>query len=262
MKYPIITVGIVRGRNNQDWFDKALNSISVQVYRSFAEIDLIIIENFDRKKTIGKCYNEIAKQSKGEWVFYLGDDDTITCDYLVSLMSHCFNIINNYKDKEIVQVTSYTTLFGKNRKPEKSTKAPTGIWKKTYLIKHPFNERLKKCIDTEMMKRLNQSSKYYPAIASYHYGYNYRQHDDNVSGNKLDRGDYDSVMPKVKKIEYLKDSEANEISKFLKNICSHIKPVPQIKVDKENEVIGLITRSCNVYQLKDIIKFIKGNSNG
>ncbi len=57
------------------------------------------------------------------------------------------------------------------------TRQSTGAWKKSYLLEHSFNEKLKKGIDREyieeMVKRGDQS-----LIIEYFFGYFYRRHDD------------------------------------------------------------------------------------
>ena len=193
MEYPKITVGIVKGRDNEDWLNKAIASVDSQVYRSFKELELIVIDNVDRKKTIGKCFNEIAEQATGEWVFYLGDDDHIVGEYLLSLIVRLNQTYLYCGKKEIVNVISFTTKFDKKSK-YLSSKSPTGMWLKEYVMNNPFDETLKKFVDTEMFKRLDLSERYFPTVASHQYGYFYRQHDDNVSGNKIDRKDYDQEL--------------------------------------------------------------------
>jgi len=238
--FPVITVGIVRGRDNQEWFDTALRSVSQQIYRNFKEIDLVIVENFDRKKSIGKCFNEIAQESKGEWVFYLGDDDHISPDYLLSLMLRYFQSAKS--DKTIVNIISYSTKFNTEIKVI-SSKSPTGIWLKDYIINNKFDETLERYVDTEMFKRLNLSDKYYPTIASHQYGYYYRQHDDNISGNKIERGDYDRKFNK----EIYKDKEVNRLLHYM------TKNIKSVTGSSKHDVIGLLAKDGSIYSIKDLL---------
>jgi len=246
MKFPVITVGIVRGRTNEDWFNLAVASVSQQIYRSFAEIDLVVIENFDRKKTIGACYNEIAERAKGDWVFYLGDDDHIAPEYLLSLMLRYFQVLKTQKDKTVVNLVSYSIKFNKKIKVN-SSKSPTGMWRRDYVRNNKFDETLLKYVDTEMFKRLNLSDKYYPAVASNQYGYYYRQHDDNVSGNKIERGDYDRKFDE----EIFKKEEVN---KMLNYMCENIRTKKVEGVEPQNDIVGLLTKDGSIYDIKELLE--------
>jgi glycosyltransferase involved in cell wall biosynthesis len=253
MNLPTITVGIVKGRDNQHWLDLAVKSVSNQLYLKFQELELIIIDNIDRKKSIGRCFNEIAEKAKGDWVFYLGDDDHIVPEYLVSLMLRYNQSKKNNKTKEIVNIISLSTIFNKTRK-EVSTKSPTGIWNTQYVLDNPFNEELKRWVDTEMFKRLDMSDLYFPCVASHQYGYYYRQHEDNVSGNKFDKGDYDSARPEVVDFKTANSKEIKEMQDFVNVICSNMKGknIGDVKTDKN--IIGLISKTGAVYPLSDVVK--------
>ena len=245
MNYPKITVGIVRGRDNDKWLNKAINSVSFQIYRSFAEIDLVVIENVDRKKTIGKCFNEIAQQSKGKWILYLGDDDHIVAEYLLSLIVRLNQTLEISRDKEIVNVISFTTKFD-NKSKYTSSKSPTGMWLKEYVLNHPFDETLEKYVDTEMFNRLNLSNKYFPTVASHQYGYFYRQHDDNVSGNKIDKKDYDKKF----NASIYKEQDVN-------NLLNHIiKGLNSVNPENRNiskNIIGILHKNGEIYSIKDLL---------
>lgn len=193
-KFPDITVGIVHSRDGISsqgitWFEKAIESIDVQLYP--AGIDIIVIENMDRKKTIGSCYNEIAQLSKHDWIFYMGDDDYIKPEYLLSLMG--WLIDRNVNDGDsFVQVSGYCTAFsldyGDNGRVVKVPlqRIPQGIWKKDFILKNLFNDKLEKYVDTDLYQRTNVMEGVNMALVEWNYGYYYRQHKGdgaNISGN-------------------------------------------------------------------------------
>jgi len=253
IELPVITVGIVRGRDNQKWFDIALNSVYKQVYRNYIELDVVVLENFDRSKSIGKCYNEIAEKAKGDWVFYLGDDDHIVPEYLLSLVLMFYQMKKLHTSKKIVNIVSYSTIFGEGHTKEISTKSPTGMWLKDYVLANPFDETLKSAVDTEMFKRLNLSDVYYPCVAAHQYGYYYRQHKDNVSGNKFDRHDYDKKRPRVMDFSKAKKEEIEEIKKIVNSLCSLIKARKISEVETDKHIIGLISKSGAVYPINEVL---------
>jgi len=199
MKFPKITVGIVHSRNGMTtdgvttWFQKAKNSVKKQLCPS--DIELIIIENMDRKKSIGKCYNEIIKRAKGEWVFFLGDDDYIMPDYLTALISWVVELqhVGHDKPSRYIHVSGYCMAFSTEIVEGQVHKVPLqrlpqGMWKRSYVLKNKFNENLRRYVDTDLYDRADKDPKATLVTVDWNFGYYYRQHDGefaNVSGNKI-----------------------------------------------------------------------------
>jgi hypothetical protein len=77
---------------------------------------------------------------------------------------------------------------------------PTGMWLRKWLLDYPFNENLKKLVDTELIERAQQESFIILTIP-YHYGYFYRQHDKMVSGNKLKQREEANNESRTKKTD-------------------------------------------------------------
>ena len=178
---PIISIVVVnsRGRKEPKMLQNCFDSIRNQFYYN---IETIVVENTDRLITIGKAFNEGVKRAKGEWVLFLGDDDTITPDYVSSLVAYAY--FGN--DAPCVCVSTFLTMFnvvGETISQEPRELAVTGMWKRDYLLEHPASEYLTKYVDTDMMEQAEARGDRL-AVLRWHYGYFYRSHMDQVSGHK------------------------------------------------------------------------------
>lgn len=166
-----------------DYLKGAIKSIEDQAYPN---VELIQVENMDKKKTIGKCWNVGVEKATGEWCFFLGDDDQITPDYLMSLMI----FVKTVAPPEMKGVTSYLTAFDTKKSVQVPVKIyPTGMFEREYLIENPFDEELKKRVDTAYYK---SGAEEVAGICQWHFGYYYRQHDDMVSGRSVKFMDKDN----------------------------------------------------------------------
>jgi hypothetical protein len=192
-KFPSVTIGIVHSREGHTvfdpsitWFEKALRSANKQLYPE--DINVITIDNLERARTIGSCYNEIIDKSTDDWVFFLGDDDFIKPEYILTLMAWVSEMcINNPSlTDNIIHVTSFCTAFMpyNNKLIEKPIqRLPQGAWKRSYLLANRFDETLLKYVDTDLYERATKDEEAILSTANWHYGYYYRQHPDNVSGS-------------------------------------------------------------------------------
>jgi len=192
-KFPSVTIGIVHSRDgftvfdsSVTWFQKAIRSAHKQLYPE--DINVITIENLDRSRTIGDCYTEIVDKSNDDWVFFLGDDDYIKPEYILTLMAWVSEmVINNPHLKDnIIHVTSFCTAFlaHNDKVIEKPIqRLPQGAWKRSYLLENRFDETLLKYVDSDLYKRATEDENAILSNANWHYGYYYRQHPDNVSGS-------------------------------------------------------------------------------
>lgn len=159
-----------RSDKHPDWVGVCINSIMEQI----EEVELILVDNVGREKTIGQCWNEGVREAKGEWCVFVGDDDWVAPDYSQILRQY----IEKVKGRRIVNVstnmTAYEEATGRNSALARQS---TGAWLRKYLLAHPFNEELKKGVDREyieeMVKRGDQA-----LIVQYYFGYFYRKHDD------------------------------------------------------------------------------------
>lgn len=166
-----ISVVVIDSRSHQhpDWVQTCKGSILNQT-RPVDE--LIVVDNTDRSKTIGKCWNEAVADAEGDWVFFVGDDCFIARD--------CVQVMLNHADDKINCVTTFMTMF--DEKKYKVVQRPcTGMWKRDYLLKYPFNETLDKGIDREYYEEAVKRGDAYHLIP-YYFGHYDRRHDDHRSG--------------------------------------------------------------------------------
>ena len=176
---PFFSIVIVDSRSDQfpAWVKKALFSVEKQ---TLEDLEIIVIENLGRKYSIGKCFNEGLKLASSEWVYFLGDDDYLSFDYLASLK----NYIENFTNDQTVIASTYCTFFSDDGKEVAAfDKMPMGAYRKSYFINHLFNEDLKKYVDVDRLKFALEDGKQCK-ICQWHYGYFYRQHYNNISGRK------------------------------------------------------------------------------
>jgi glycosyltransferase involved in cell wall biosynthesis len=178
-----ITVGIVNSRNNDD-FRFALESIRRAFYHIEA-IDIHVVDNFDKRLSIGAAFNEIADKANNEWVLYLGDDDFITNDYLISLAIGYTTFKEKNPDIEPVVISTKLTLLSETKRVAIDA-VPQGMWKRDYVREHRFDETLERWVDTEFFERVMGMGDRI-LVLNHQYGYYYRQHDNNISGNKFEK---------------------------------------------------------------------------
>jgi len=186
MKFPKVSVGVLNSRGGE-LFDFCKHSIERQIYLN--EIDLVVFDNTNNEHTIGYGYNRIAEQAKHDWLLYVGDDDFIARTYILNLMAYLQTNLDrpDFPDKEkLVAVVSCLMLYNNEtciRTP--LTIAPTGMIKRDFILEHKFDEELIRYVDTEFYDRAIKKNGMTSLVASTEYGYYYRQHGKNISGNKF-----------------------------------------------------------------------------
>jgi glycosyltransferase involved in cell wall biosynthesis len=176
--FPSVTVGIVVTREDQ--YERAVTSVKRQIYPG--ELDIHVLDNTEKKLSIGAAYNEIAEKADGEWVMYLGDDDEIVPEYLLSLMIFALQMGANNP----VCSTSHCTLYNAKEDVRHYERIPTGMWRKDYVLDKRFDEDLVRYVDTDFLTRAGKDEEVSVLLAAWNFGYFYFQHDDNISGNKYE----------------------------------------------------------------------------
>lgn len=164
-----VTVIIIDSRSkiHPEWVQAAIQSSQEQT----VPVDIIVVENTERDKTIGKCWNAATKEAKTEWVYFLGDDNWMARDAIQVLLNHT--------DKPAVYLTTFMTMYD----GEVFRSVPrqcTGMWKRDYILKYPFNEELKSGIDREYLEESKKRGDT-GIIVPYYYGIYDRRHDDHRS---------------------------------------------------------------------------------
>jgi hypothetical protein len=185
MVLPSLTVGIVQTRKK--YMPALMHSLSMQDYA----FNIMIVDNLDKEKPIGKCFNELARNCNTDFLLYLGDDDILTEDYIPNVM-HAYARRQNAH--EVVGVLTGTTYFDNNGNRAYSTNYPTGFWRPEYVRTHPFDETLTRQVDTAFIE--NSIKNNHPVLRMpWIIGYCYRQHEKNISGNKFAEGVNNSQEP-------------------------------------------------------------------
>lgn len=180
-KLPKVSYIMILTRQNSkpQWVKEAMNAIKGQYYPNK---EIVTIDNEKKDKSIGKCWNMAVKKATGTYCLFVGDDDKMTPEYTMSLVITILN--RRAKGDEKYGVTSYLTLFDTEEQVAgQGKKYPTGMWDRQYLLTNKFDESLKKMIDTDFYKKHSEAA----LIASWHFGYFYRQHDNMVSGRNIKR---------------------------------------------------------------------------
>ena len=171
---PLVSIVIIDSRSDKHsgWVNASIQSAETQNI----PVEVIVINNVGRKKTIGECWNEGVRRANCDYVFFLGDDDYISFDMIETL--YRWALQDKSANSRVVNITSYMTAFEDETGNKTAlTRQHTGMWKKDYLIKNPFNEKLKKGIDREYIEEVLKRGDLL-IIIEYYFGYFYRRHKD------------------------------------------------------------------------------------
>lgn len=179
---PTVTVGIVKTRNK--FLPELLHSLRLQDY----PIEVKILDNMDKEKSIGQCFNMLADQCVTDWILYVGDDDWLAEGYIREVMTAYIN--RAYKYPDTVALTTSTIAFDESGKNMMTPSPSTGFWRAEYIRQERFDESLVRQVDTEFFNRKHKRVNVKTTIQNYIWisGYFYRQHSSNVSGNKFTEG--------------------------------------------------------------------------
>jgi len=183
MNFNKLSIGVVNSRNNE-FVEECRYSIDRQWYLP-DYTEYLEVENFNKEHTIGACYNEIVKLAKMDWVLFVGDDDMISRTYLFNLNAFLESFKERDKMKDVVCITTNIILYS----PDKMVSidaVPQGMWNRKFLLENPFDEKLPRYVDSEMFERIEDMGKLIIHDQT-NAGYYYRQHDNNISGNKFER---------------------------------------------------------------------------
>ena len=159
-----------------DWVQTAKDSVGKQ---TIEDIELIVIDNVGRKRTVGECWNEGVRKAKHNLVLFLGDDDWLSMDYTSVLIQYYLS-----NPDYVMWTTNMIAFDEKTKLYTLLTRICTGMWRKEYLEKYPFNEKLKRGFDREYIQEMQKRGDRGFTI-NHHYGYYYRKHDDYSLAGKM-----------------------------------------------------------------------------
>lgn len=181
-----ICVANTRQWDHLIWYKECLDSIRNQIYPNIVPL---IIDNQDRLMTIGKCWNDAADSTDAKYIYFLGDDDFITDDFITSSVDAIEK--ERAKDEKVVGMASYLQMFSTEldeqgkavTQLEPRELIPTGMWLTDFIKSERFVEYKIKQVDTEFMDRIAEKGFIQKAM-KWHYGYYYRTHSGQTSGRK------------------------------------------------------------------------------
>lgn len=174
---PSITVGIVQTRTK--YINELMRSLTVQGY----DIKIDILPNFEKDKSIGECFNELAERCTTDFILFMGDDDILAENYIQAVMDAYAKRQN--AGSSIDGILTGCIMFDEHGNKTLSDSAPTGFWRPGFIKKYRFREDLARQVDTEFFERIQTSGEGTAVKFDWIVGYYYRQHDRNVSGNKF-----------------------------------------------------------------------------
>jgi len=182
VEWDTVTVGIIKTR--EKYLPQLLHSLKLQEY----PIEVKVVDNIDKSKSIGQCFNILADQCDTDWIMYLGDDDYLAEGYIRDVMTAYINRKTKYRD--IKGITTSTMAFDDTGKQVLTPAPSTGFWKADYIRRERFDEQLVRQVDTEFFNRKRHTSQERINVLNLSWiaGYFYRQHSDNISGNKFTTG--------------------------------------------------------------------------
>lgn len=203
-----------RSDKHPGWVAKCIQSIKNQT----EDVELIIVNNLNRKNSIGKCYNHGAAEATGDWVVFVGDDDYVARDYAYVLRKYIES--GDVRNKRVVNVTTGMTAFN-DETGQKSIlpRQSTGAWERNYLLKHLFNENLEKGIDREYGEETVKRGDLILYI-EYYFGYFYRKHGDYSCAGEI------TFISKPSDIYFITGNK-----NFLKPIVEQIEKKKSVFVD-------------------------------
>ena len=176
-----LTIGIVQTR--EKYLPRLLQSIKLQNY----PIKIDILSNVDKDMSIGKAYNVLAQRCDTDWICYIGDDDWMSEDYIYSVMRAYSERM--YKYKNIIALLTGSIIHDGASNMQVTDAHPTGFWRADFVREHPFDETLVRQVDTYYFREIDKHAAGCTIIKlPWINGYYYRQHTNNISGNKFKEG--------------------------------------------------------------------------
>lgn len=180
-----VAVAVVHSRGANPWVLQALDSVKAQ---SYANTELVVLDNNDHALTIGAAYNELARFTTAPLVLYLSDDDLLSIDLVASMVAAWE--YGRSSNPDLVHCTTNCTAYMDQYGTMVATPlAHLGMFDRAWLLENPFDETLPKGVAQDMHSRLQRRSelarKVYSQTITHHYGYIYRQHVGMAGGMRI-----------------------------------------------------------------------------
>jgi hypothetical protein len=184
-KRPTVDIVMIDSRSPQhpEWVKQAKTSALNQTYPG---VGLLVFNNTAKINTIGTCWNSCVHKSKADFVFFLGDDDIIS-PVMITVLVDSFYMAQrqlhatNPKLKMVMVSSGITLINDQTQIIGHSPILTTGLIDRQWLLTHKFSETLKKGVDDEWLGR-SRAAGAKDALANDFFGYYYRQHPGQVSG--------------------------------------------------------------------------------
>lgn len=157
-------------QNFQEWeciiVDGASNDNTVDIIQKFASIDKRFRYISESDNGIYDAFNKGWNMAKGEWIYYLGSDDTISTNGLKTLisMSNSFDIVYGDMDYKTGYNVKHKKSISINRLVGNMPSHQSMIMRKTLIEKlNGFDmERFRLCADFDLFQRaLKNGAKIY-----------------------------------------------------------------------------------------------------
>lgn len=208
-QYPSVTAIVINSRGGH-MFQECMDSLQKQRYPG--KFEICVIENFDRKKSIGRCWNEGVKSASTDLCVFIGDDDTVNASYIHVLVTALQDAEG--KVNKIAGVSCFCSVFDGDKEAY-TNKTPTGMFYRQHLLENPFDETLKKLVDRKYLDEITNKGFSY-IIDPYYYGYRYRQHAGKTAGRYNVLSDEEIKQTDIY-IPYLHNHFIDPIAEEMKN---------------------------------------------
>ena len=167
-KAPLVAVGIAAHVDLKDPRSKqAFESLSVQTYPNF---DVLTLDIHKAQLSLGAARNEFVSASKAEFITFMDQLDMMLPDTLQSMLDVLK--LHQQEDRTTVHVSTGALVHRDGEMMLSSHRSP-GLYKREWLIKHPFPVEAFTFPDPHHREKL-AASKQASFHIGHHFGYVYR----------------------------------------------------------------------------------------
>lgn len=172
---PRVDVLLMNSRGDGPWLQQAIQSVEAQSYENTG---LWIIDNTDRALNIGAAWNIGVHASEAPLLLILREEDAMTADLVDTLVT--FYSSGKRENPSLAHVSTFITVIDEQTGRSGSVAHPhAGLFERSTLLAHPFNEELSRGVDAELLQRLRANVTASEPITfgvAHHHGYIWRNH--------------------------------------------------------------------------------------